>query len=292
MLGRWLENRRNARRVSPVSAVTVPPAAGVLSGRVLDLVAEPVRNAELTVADAVGRTLVRGGTDPYGQFVATVPTGEYRVAVESEGYAPHRGNVTVVEGGHASLGDVVLQPVPPQTPPAAGDWTVDPAHSSIGFTARHIGLARIHGRFNTFAGALRVGGRMEESALHVVIDAASIDTGVQMRDDHLKSAEFLDVERFPTLEFYSDRFVHRGANRWHVIGALSLHGVTRTVTLDTEYLGLGNGMEGETRAACRATAELRREDFTISWQTMLARGIAAIGPSIEVTLDIQVVPKG
>ncbi|GAB2752293.1 hypothetical protein GCM10027072_57320 [Streptomyces bullii] len=71
-----------------------------------------------------------------------------------------------------------------------------------------------------------------------------------------------------------------------------MHGVTRTVTLGTEYLGLGNGMEGEVRAACRATTELHRDDFTVSWQTMLARGIAVVGPSITVDLDVQVVRKG
>jgi hypothetical protein len=99
---------------------------------------------------------------------------------------------------------------------------------------------------------IRLAERPEQSAMHVVIDASSIDTNVKMRDDHLRSADFLDVDRFPTLEFYSDRFAHRGGNRWAVTGALSLHGVTRTITLDTEYLGVGNGMEGEVRAACRA----------------------------------------
>ena len=74
-------------------------------------------------------------------------------------------------------------------------------------------------------------------------------------------------------------------------GALTLHGVSRTVTLDSTYLGIGNGMEGEIRAACRATTELRREDFTVSWQTMLARGIAAVGNSITVGLDVQIVKK-
>ncbi|MFI5940378.1 YceI family protein [Streptomyces uncialis] len=290
MLGRWLGNRRNAQRVGPVSAVNVPQSAGVLGCRVLDPVHEPARGATLTVTDSDGRMTVNGGTDPYGSFVAAVPAGEYRIVVTSDGYAPYRADVTVAEGTHSSLGDVVLQLAPAQPLPATGDWEIEPTHSSIGFTARHIGLARIHGRFNTFAGALRIGERMEESAMHVVIDAASIDTNVRMRDDHLRSADFLDVQRFPTLEFYSERFAHRGGQRWGITGALSLHGVTRTVTLDAEYLGLGNGMEGETRAACRATTELHRDDFTVSWQTMLARGIAVVGPSIGITLDVQVVP--
>lgn len=292
MFGRWLGNRTNrTQRISPLAAVAVPPSAGVLSCRVLDPVNEPVRGAEFEVSDAMGRKVVGGGTDPFGSFMAAVPAGDYRLAVSAEGYTPYRGNATVAESGHASLGDVMLQVAAPPQLPAPGDWEIEPTHSSIAFTARHIGLARIHGRFNTFAGALRVADRIEQSAMHVVIDASSIDTNVKMRDDHLRSADFLDVDQFPTLEFYGDRFAHRGGSRWAITGALSLHGVTRTVTLDAEYLGLGNGMEGETRAACRATAELHRDDFTVSWQTMLARGIAVVGSSVRIDLDVQIVPK-
>ncbi|MFJ8792770.1 YceI family protein [Streptomyces sp. NPDC102462] len=292
MFGRWLGNRTNrVYRASPLAAVKTPPDAGVLSCRVLDPVHEPVAHAEFAVSDAMGRTVVTGGTDPYGSFVTTVPAGEYRLAVSAEGYAPYRATTLVGENSLASLGDVTLQVAPGPDLPAPGDWEIEPTHSSIAFTARHIGLARIHGRFNTFAGAVRVADPVEQSAMHVVIDAASIDTNVRMRDDHLRSADFLDVQRFPTLEFYSERCVHRGGSRWAVTGALSLHGVTRTVTLDTEYLGLGNGMEGEVRAACRATTELHRDDFTVSWQTMLARGIAVVGPSIKIDLDVQLVPK-
>ncbi|MGW1592654.1 YceI family protein [Streptomyces sp. NPDC002343] len=292
MFGRWWGNRRNrVQRTNPLAGVRMPPRAGVFSCRVVDPVNEPVPGAELAVSDSVGRRVVTGGTDPYGLFLTMVPAGEYRLAVAAEGYAPYRATALVAENSLASLGDVTLQVAQPPEPPAPGDWNIEPAHSSIGFTARHIGLARIHGRFSSFAGVVRIAERMEQSMMHVVIDASSIDTGVRMRDDHLRSGDFLDVQRFPTLEFYSDRFVHKGGNRWAVTGALSLHGVTRTVTLDTEYLGLGNGMEGETRAACRATTELHRDDFTVSWQSMLARGIAAIGPSIRVDLDVQIVPK-
>ncbi|MGW2724011.1 YceI family protein [Streptomyces sp. NPDC001492] len=293
MFGRWLGNRTNrVQRTSPLAAVQTPPSAGVLSCRVLDPVNEPVTHAEFAVSDAMGRKVVAGETDPYGSFVTTVPAGEYRLAVSAEGYTPYRAGATVTENTLASLGDVTLQVARPPELPSAGDWEIEPTHSSIGFTARHIGLARIHGRFNSFAGAVRITEPVEQSAMHVVIDAASIDTNVRMRDDHLRSGDFLDVARFPTLEFYSERFVHKGGNRWAVTGALSLHGVTRTVTLDTEYLGLGNGMEGEVRAACRATTELHRDDFTVSWQSMLARGIAVVGPSIRVDLDVQIVRKG
>ncbi|MFH8694783.1 MULTISPECIES: YceI family protein [Streptomyces] len=293
MIGRRRGSRTNPeQRTSPLAALETPPSAGVLSGRVLDPVNEPVRHAEFVVSDSMGRTVMSGGLDPFGSFVITVPAGEYRLAVSAEGYTPYRTATTVVENTLASLGDVTLQVAQPPELPAPGDWEVEPAHTSIGFTARHIGLARIHGRFNSFAGAVRITDPVERSAMHVVIDAASIDTGVRMRDDHLRSADFLDVAAFPTLEFYSERFVHKGGTRWAVTGALTLHGVTRTVVLDTEYLGLGNGMEGEVRAACRATTELHRDDFTVSWQTMLARGIAVVGSSIRVELDVQLVRKG
>ncbi|MFJ9749736.1 YceI family protein [Streptomyces chartreusis] len=293
MIGRRRGSRTNPeQRTSPLAALETPPSAGVLSCRVLDPVNEPVRHAEFVVSDTMGRTVMSGGLDPFGSFVITVPAGEYRLAVAAEGYTPYRTTTAVVEGTLASLGDVTLQVAQPPELPGPGDWEVEPAHTSIGFTARHIGLARIHGRFNSFAGAVRITDPVERSAMHVVVDAASIDTGVRMRDDHLRSADFLDVAAFPTLEFYSERFVHKGGTRWAVTGALTLHGVTRTVVLDTEYLGLGNGMEGEVRAACRATTELHRDDFTVSWQTMLARGIAVVGSSIRVELDVQLVRKG
>ncbi|MFF2325765.1 MULTISPECIES: YceI family protein [unclassified Streptomyces] len=294
MFGRLLGSRRAtvAAHGNALTGLEVPRTAGMLSCRVLDAVNEIVRQAEFVVTDGAGRKVVGGETDPHGNVLATVPAGEYRLAVTAEGFTPFHGTAMVVEGGHANLGDVTLQLSAPPQLPDPGEWEVDPTHSQIGFTARHIGMARIHGRFNTFAGAVRIADRMEDSAMHVIIDAASIDTNVQMRDDHLRSSDFLDVGRFPTLEFYSDRFVHRGGIRWGVTGALTLHGVSRTVTLDTQYLGLGSGLEGEARAACRATTELHREDFTLTWQTMLARGIAVVGSSISIDMDIQIVPKG
>ncbi|GGY84009.1 hypothetical protein CP967_23445 [Streptomyces nitrosporeus] len=294
MFGRLLggKAKSGAGFSSGVPGLPVPKTAGLLSCRVLDPVGEPVRQAEFVVTDGMGRKVIGGETDPFGSVVTAVPSGDYRLAVTAEGFTPFHSPAVVAEGGHVGLGDVTLQVAHPPQLPTPGDWEIEPMHSQIGFTARHIGMARIHGRFNTFAGAVRIADRMEDSAMHVVIDAASIDTNVQMRDDHLRSSDFLDVGRYPTLEFYSDRFVHRGGHRWSVSGALTLHGVSRTVTLDTRYLGLGNGLEGEVRAACRATTELHREDFTLTWQTMLARGIAAVGSSIEIDMDIQIVPKG
>ncbi|WP_258025388.1 YceI family protein [Streptomyces bambusae] len=273
------------------ATLTLPPTAKLLSCRVLDTVHQPVRQATFEVTDPIGRRIVSGETDPYGGFTAAVPEGEYRLTVTAEGYAPFHGATLVGGGAQEGTAEIVLDPVEPPLLPRPGHWEIDPAHSAIAFSARHIGLARIHGRFNTFAGAVRIAERMEESSMHVIIDAASIDTGLRMRDDHLRSADFLDAARHPTVEFYSERFIHRSGARWTVAGALTLHGVSRSVTLDTEYLGVGTGMEGEPRAAARATTELHREDFTLNWQSMLAQGIAAIGSSVEVRLDVQTLHK-
>ncbi|MGW0854147.1 YceI family protein [Streptomyces sp. NPDC002690] len=293
MFGRLFRSNGQSGAASggALAGVTVPQSAGMISCRVLDPVDQPVLEAEFVVTDTSGRRVFGGDTDPYGRILAAVPAGEYRLGVTSEGFTPFHGPVVVTENGHANLGDIRLQLAQPPQLPTPGDWEIEPTHSQIGFVARHIGMARVHGRFNTFAGAIRIAEHMEDSAMHVIIDAASIDTNVQMRDDHLRSGDFLDVGRYPTLEFYSERFAHRGGTRWAVTGALTLHGVSRTVTLDTQYLGLGNGLEGEARAACRATTELHREDFTLTWQTMLAKGIAVVGSSIAIEMDIQIVQK-
>ncbi len=280
-----------AGKKGPLSTFSIPESAGVLSCRVLDPINEPVRNAKLTVRDATGLKVVSGGTDPFGSFMTTVPAGDYRLMALAEGFSPCRVSATVEENVHASLGDLVLKVAQPLALPEPGHWDIDTCHSSVAFTARHIGLAHVHGRFNSFMGAIWMGEQVEDCSMHVVIDAHSIDTAVKMRDDHLRSSDFLDVARFSTMEFYSDRFVHKNGNRWAISGGLTLHGVTRTVTLDTEYLGVAQGLGGETRAACRATTELHRDDFTITWQNMLARGIAAVGHRIMIDLEIQAVLK-
>lgn len=273
------------------ATLTLPHTARLLSCRVLDTVHQPLPQAKFEVTDPIGRRIVSGETDPYGGFTATMPAGEYRLSVSAEGYAPFHGATLVGDPAQPGTAEIVLDAVDPPLLPQPGHWELDPTHSSIGFSARHIGFARINGRFNTFAGAVRIADRMEDSSMHVIIDAASIDTGLRMRDDHLRSADFLDAVRHPTVEFYSERFIHRGGSRWAVAGALTLHGVSRSVTLDTQYLGLGTGLEGEPRAACRASAELHREDFTLNWQSVLAHGVAAIGSNVEVELDVQIVHK-
>ncbi|MEU5299838.1 YceI family protein [Streptomyces noursei] len=281
--------RRLSDRTPHSPQPTLPRGAGALDLCVDDPVGLPMAGAEISVLDADGREAMAGRTDPNGRLTVTLPPGDYRLLVTSDGFRPVRCEARVTAGERTAPRPITLELAPALPLPEAGQWRLDPDHSAIRFTARHIGLAEIHGRFNHFEGGLWIGERMQDSRVEVTIDAASIDTGVRMRDDHLRSAEFLDVARFPHLQFTGDRFVHKGGSRWAVQGVLHLHGVSRTVQLDTRYLGIGTGIMGETRTACQAVTELHREDFTLDWRKMLARGIAAIGATIRIELDIQAV---
>ncbi|BFO17273.1 hypothetical protein SHKM778_36610 [Streptomyces sp. KM77-8] len=149
-------------------------------------------------------------------------------------------------------------------------------------------MAHVHGRFTRFTGGIRVTPDVTDSQVQVRIDASSINTGNRTRDNHLRSADFLDVEHYPYIDFTSTRFAYRGGSRWTLNGTLTMHGTSRSVSLDTTYLGTVNGgYEQELRCAALAKAELHREDFTLNWRSMLARGIAVVGPTVQLELDIQ-----
>lgn len=266
----------------------MPDGAGRAECQVVDPVGLPLQ-AAVTVQSPAGQTVKHGGTDTYGFFSAAVSPGDYYLSVVCDGFQPHRAPVRVFPGVRSSAGEIalVVEPLPPI--PEPGYWDIDPNHTAIRFVANHIGLAEIHGRFNRFSGSVWIDERMRDSQVDVLIEADSIDTGAPQRDDHLRSRDFLNTSAYPYLIFSGGNFMHRGGSHWEVTGLLEMHGVARTVKLDTTYAGLGTGMRGEVRAACRAVTELQRDDFTLTWQKILPQGIAAIGTTIRVELDIQAV---
>nr|WP_307794167.1 YceI family protein [Actinospica acidiphila] len=183
---------------------------------------------------------------------------------------------------------VALLPARQLELPSPGTWLFDPPHTAIRFIAKHVGMAHVHGRFTRFTGGIRVAPDMRDSQVSVRIDAASITTGNRTRDNHLRSADFLDVEHYPYIDFVSTRFVYQGGSKWTLHGTLTMHGTSRSVGLDTTYLGTVNGgYEQELRCAALAKTELHREDFTLNWRSMLARGIAVVGPTVQLELDVQ-----
>jgi polyisoprenoid-binding protein YceI len=160
----------------------------------------------------------------------------------------------------------------------------------VGAVAQHLGISSVHGRFTDFTGAIEIApDDVTKSRVEAVIRAASIDTGNATRDTHLRSADFLDVDTHPEITYRSTGVTAAGTDRWTVHGELGMRGVVRPVDLDLAYLGTGSDPWGGTRAAFRATAELRREDFAMNYNQVLQAGIAAIGTTLRVELDVQAV---
>lgn len=283
------KRRRGGRTAvgGPQAVLPIPLTGGLLSGEIRDDEGKPLPGAEVSVFDRSSNRVAHADTDVYGFFAAAVQPGAYRVQAEAGGFQSVFRRAEVEWGSHEPLGQLVLMPDETLTVPVPGTYQIDPAHSAVRFVARHIALSRVYGQFREFSGQIRVDPNFADSDVDVLIDAASVHTNHAPRDEHLRSADFLDVERFPKLHFTSHRFSRSGGNRWLIDGELTLHGMTSDVQLDTTYLGMQewNGV----RAACRATTELHREHFTVNWQQMLSRGVPVVGSTIQIQLDVQAI---
>ncbi|MCF6526524.1 YceI family protein [Streptomyces sp. JJ36] len=250
-------------------------------------------HAVLTVTDADGARVLRAEADGDGAVRSeeALPPGPYTVVATALGYAPEAVTAQAPSSGRAELGTLVLarQEDAAELPPP-GVWTIDPGHSRVAATAQHLGISSVQGRFTDFGGRVEIAGEPEESLVEAVIRAESIDTGNALRDRHIRSADFLNVAEYPEIT-YQATGVERTArqDRWTVRGRLAMHGLVRDVPLDLHYLGTGPDPWGGERAAFRATAELRRHDFAMTYNQVVAAGIAAIGTTLKVELDIQAV---
>lgn len=270
-----------------------PLDGGVISCQVHDEMGKLLPGALVTITDRLNQQIAHSETDSYGSFLATVQPGMHKISISAGGFKRKSARIEVRVNQHTSLGGVRLESDNSLALPQPGVWTFDPTHTEIHFVAQHVGMSKIRGRFNSFEGQIQVAPRFEDSRIDVVIDADSIDTGVNMRDTHLKSADFLDVENYPKLYFSSTKFNQVRGDRWIIDGAFTLRGSSSNVQLDTAYLGQrtwqGPGFDSDRRAACRATTSLRREDYAVNWQATLAKGIAVVGPTIDIELGVQAV---
>lgn len=167
-------------------------------------------------------------------------------------------------------------------------WNIDPTHTSIEFSVRHLGIATVKGRFKKFVAVAEAdeNGKLEQ--FEAVIEAASIDTGVDQRDDHLRSADFLDVAKYPELKFVSTG-VKQNGDQSVVTGELTLHGVTRPVTFKLEQEKPLKDPWGNTRIASTASGKLNRKDWGLNWNQALELGGVMVGEEVKFSLDIQVV---
>jgi polyisoprenoid-binding protein YceI len=169
-------------------------------------------------------------------------------------------------------------------------WEIDSSHSGIQFTVRHLVIAKVRGQFSRWTGTVTApDGDFARASLDVVIDAASIDTGVADRDAHLRSADFFDAEGYPEITFKSADVTRAASDRLRVAGALTIKGVTRDVVLDVEQLGLAKDPWGNERAAFSATTSIDRREFGLTWNQVLETGGVMVGDRIDIAIEIEAV---
>ncbi len=173
-------------------------------------------------------------------------------------------------------------------------WEADPAHSTIQFGIRHMMISTVHGQFKTFT-ATGTGDPAKPAAATVeaTIDVATVDTGNEKRDTHLKSPDFFDVAQFPKMTFKSTKIEAAGPGKAKVTGDLTLHGVTKPVVLMVEGpTAVIKDPMGNTKVGATATTKINRKDFGIAWQKTLDGGGLMIGDDVDVTIDLEAVKKG
>jgi len=171
-------------------------------------------------------------------------------------------------------------------------WAFDLVHSSVNFTVRHMVVSKVRGRFTKWDGSLAMDERDPAGgAVEVTIDAASIDTGVDQRDQHLRSPDFFDVAQFPQITFKSTRVEAVGAGALKVSGDLTMHGVTKPVVLDVEYAGSAKDPWGGVRAGFSARVTIDRKDFGLTYNQLLETGGVVVGENIEVAIEAEMVKQ-
>ncbi|WP_432561369.1 YceI family protein [Kineococcus sp. SYSU DK003] len=257
-------------------------------GRVLTREGWPVTGASVTLLGADGSQVARAVTGGDGSFALLgVPAGAATMLVAAPAHEPRATSVVVPQGAWR-IGEVRLRRQGGTDVPPPGIWAVDVAHSTISATAHHLGLSAVHGRFTEFSGVITVPEDVTRASVEVSIDATSIDTGNAMRDEHLRSPDFLDTARYPTLTFRASG-VQRGGDGWVLAGDLTLLATTRPVTLQLTYAGSGPDPWGGTRAAFSATTELHRDDFKMNWNQAVGIGVAVFGTTLKVQIDVEAV---
>lgn len=171
-------------------------------------------------------------------------------------------------------------------------WKIDSAHANANFAVRHMMVSTVRGRLGKVEGELQFDPENpNDASVEVTIDAASIDTGIVDRDNHLRSADFLDVEKFPEIKFKSTNVEVSSDNEGKVYGDLTIRGVTRPVVLNVNYLGLTtNPLTNSQTVGFEATTRINREEWGLEWNLALETGGWLVGKDIKITLDVEAVP--
>jgi polyisoprenoid-binding protein YceI len=170
-----------------------------------------------------------------------------------------------------------------------GTWTVDRSHSSVEFRVKHMMISTVRGHFGEFDGTIEAARDYKDSKVWGSIQAASIDTNEPRRDEHLRSADFFDVEHHPTIEFQSTRIEHTGRGDYRVTGDLTMHGETRPVTLEVTVHGVTRDPQGLDRVGLEMRGTISRGEFGLRWQQALETGGVLVGDEIRISADVAAV---
>lgn len=195
------------------------------------------------------------------------------------------GDKTTAPGGFTREADGRAVPVP-------GVYAIDIPHTMVEFVARQLMVSRVRGKFSHFRGTVTIAEDAEASHTEVVIEASSVSTGDDKRDAHLRSADFLDADSFPTLDYVSTRVEDAGDGHWWMTGDLTIHGQTRPVVLDLEFLGAFPDPWGGWRIAFLATGEIDREDWGLTYNQVLESGGVLVSKKIRLELAVTAVYQG
>ncbi|MEU6980592.1 YceI family protein [Streptomyces sp. NPDC046371] len=181
-------------------------------------------------------------------------------------------------------------PVDPALAALTGDYTIDPAHSSIGFTVRHAMVTNVRGSFAEHEGALKLDGSDPASSTAAIdVKIASIDTGIADRDGHLRSGDFFDAEQFPLMSFRSTQAQQLGGDKYRVTGELTIKDVTKPLAIDLEFNGTATDVYGNERVGFEGNAEILRSDWGLTWNAALETGGVMVSDKVKLNFDISAI---
>lgn len=167
-------------------------------------------------------------------------------------------------------------------------WTVDKAHSKVGFTVTHLVISEVEGSFQVYEGAIKTqGSEFENATISFSVDVNSIDTDNNMRDDHLKSDDFFNAESFPTMNFTSSSFTKVSDKKYELKGILTIRDVAREITFDVKHGGIAQDGYGNTKAGFKATGVINRFDYGLKWNAMTEAGGLVVENEVEIELNLQ-----
>lgn len=175
---------------------------------------------------------------------------------------------------------------------AKSTWAIDPTHSEIGFKVKHMMFTNVSGKFNTFTATIEnEDNQFETSTIHFEAEISSIDTNNADRDNHLKSADFFDAEKFPKLSFKSSAVKKISENEFEIEGELTVKDVTKTITLATEYSGLMLDPWGNTKAGLSIAGKINRKEFGLTWNAALETGGVLVGEEVKLFVEVQLLKQ-